>query len=131
MQMGQSWVTHVGNIGIEVNFIDIHHTVLLAGLVFCVRRVGLVDELADEAIANSEMGKSSRTSALTICSITGCDCLSFKICRISSISLGGSRTSACASARGLSKTIAISISPPAFLIRVDRPACIRCKIAKA
>ena len=89
----------------------------------------MVEELADEANANSEVGKSSR--ALTIPSITGCDCLSCIICRISSMSLGGSWTSACASATGLSKAIATSIPHPSFLIRADRPACIRCKIAKA
>ena len=118
---------------IKVNLIDIGRTVLSAVLVFVsgVWRICLVDELADEANANSEVGKSSRTLALTIPSITGCDCLSCIICRISSMSLGGSRTSACASARGLSKAIATSISPPSFLIRVDRPVCIQRKFAKA
>ena len=98
---------------------------------FLCQAYWLGDELADEADAKSEVGKSSRTSALTIPSITGCDCLSCIICRISSMSLDGSWTSACASARGLSTATATSISYQSFLIRAERPVCIRCKIAKA
>ena len=51
----------------------------------CVR----LPPLEEEAVANSEMGKSCRTSGLTICAMTGCDCLSFRICMISAISVVG------------------------------------------
>ena len=81
--------------------------------------------------SNSEMGRSSRTSALSICSMTGCDFLSSNICRISSTNLIGLWTSDCASARGLSKTIATSISPPSFLMIGERPVCIWCRTANA
>ena len=87
--------------------------------------------LDDEAVANSEGGKSSRTSGWTICAMTGCDYLSFIICMISLTSAGGSSTSAFAAAKGLSSTMATSISPPSFLMSADRPACILFKIATA
>ena len=43
----------------------------------------------------------------------------------------GSSTSAFASASGLSRTMAMSISPPSFWIRAGRPACICARIATA
>ena len=43
----------------------------------------------------------------------------------------GSSTSAFASASGLSRTMAMSISPPSFWIRVGRPACTSARIATA
>ena len=41
----------------------------------------------------------------------------------------GSSTNALASASGLSRTMAISISPPSFWMRAGRPACICSRIA--
>ena len=43
----------------------------------------------------------------------------------------GSSTNALASASGLSRTMAISISPPYFWMRAGRPACICSRIATA
>ena len=43
----------------------------------------------------------------------------------------GSSTNALASASGLSRTMAISISPPSFWMRAGRPACICARIATA
>ena len=43
----------------------------------------------------------------------------------------GAFTNACASASGLSSTIAMSISPPSFLMRAGLPACICSRIATA
>ena len=43
----------------------------------------------------------------------------------------GSSTNALASASGLSRTMAMSISLPSFWMRADRPACIGARIATA
>ena len=117
---GQSWVTHVGSIGINLWYWPACPFCCVG---FWVGRIDLIDELA-EARSDSDAGISSRTSALNIPSMTGCDCLSFIICKISATSFCGSPTSACASAKGLSKAMATSILPPSFLIRADRPVCI-------
>ena len=50
---------------------------------------------------------------------------------ISRVEAAGSFTSALASASGLSRTMAMSISPPSFWIRAGRPACISARIATA
>ena len=50
---------------------------------------------------------------------------------ISSIKASGLSTNAWASESGLSSTMAISISPPSFLMRVVLPCCILFKIATA
>ena len=76
-------------------------------------------------------GKSSLTSGWIICAMIGCECLSCMICAISLMNALGSSTSAWASASGLSSTMAMSISPPSFLIRAARPSCILFRIATA
>ena len=50
---------------------------------------------------------------------------------ISRVNAAGSSTSAFASANGLSRTMAMSISPPSFWIRAGRPACTSARIATA
>ena len=85
----------------------------------------------DEPVAHSENSKSSLRSGLSICAMTGCECLSCMICAISLMNASGSSTSAWASASGLSSTVAMSISPPSFLIRAVRPSCILFRIATA
>ena len=54
-----------------------------------------------------------------------------RILVISRVKAAGSSTSALASASGLSRTMAMSISPPSFWIRAGRPACICARIATA
>ena len=94
---------------------------------FCVRRIGLVDELADVTrLLQTQRWVSHLAHRLwPFLRQLGCDCLSCIICRIPSMSLDGSWTSACASARRLSKAIATSISHPSFLITAERPVCIQ------
>ena len=48
-----------------------------------------------------------------------------------SLNAAGSSTSSFASASGLSRTMAMSISPPSLRIIVGRPACISARIATA
>ena len=57
--------------------------------------------------------------------------LSSRILVISRVKAAGSSTNALASASGLSRTMAISISPPSFWMRAGRPACICERIATA
>ena len=79
---------------------------------------------SDDTVAHSEGGKSSRTSGWSICAMTGWACLFCMIFVISSIKASGSSTNAWASASGLSSTMAMSISPPSFLMRAVLPSCI-------
>ena len=58
-------------------------------------------------------------------------CFAIRILVISRVKAAGSSTSAFASASGLSRTMAMSISPPSFWIRAGRPACICARIATA
>ena len=58
-------------------------------------------------------------------------CFAIRIPVISRVKAAGSSTSAFASASGLSRTMAMSISPPSFWIRAGRPACICARIATA
>ena len=97
---------------------------------YCVAPVRLL-WLSDEPVAHSEGGKSSRTSGWIICAMTGWACLSCMIFVISRINASGSSTNAWASASGLSSTMAMSISPPSFLMRAVLPSCILFKIATA
>ena len=50
---------------------------------------------------------------------------------ISRVNAAGSSTNFFASASGLSRTMAMSISPPSLWIIVGRPACISARIATA
>ena len=86
---------------------------------------------SDEAVAHSEGGKSSRTSGWSICAMTGWACLFCMIFVIASMKASGSSTSACASASGLSSTMAMSISAPSFLMSAVLPSCILFKVATA
>ena len=67
----------------------------------------------------------------SICAMTGCACLFWMICIISNMKASGSSTSAWASESGLSSTMAMSISPPSFLMRGVLPSCILFKITTA
>ena len=67
----------------------------------------------------------------SICCSTGWFCLSDRTLVISRRKAVGSSTNACASGRGLSKTMAISISLPSSWISAGRPSCICSKIATA
>ena len=58
-------------------------------------------------------------------------CFSRRIRVISRVNAAGSSTSAFASASGLSRTMAMSISPPSLWIMVGRPACTSARIATA
>ena len=66
-----------------------------------------------------------------IWAISGWVCLSRRIRVISRVNAAGSSTSAFASASGLSRTMAMSISPPSLWIIVGRPAWISARIATA
>ena len=59
-----------------------------------------LSRLADEPAAHSDGGRSSLTSGLSICAMTGCECLSCIMCAISLRKASGSLTSAWASANG-------------------------------
>ena len=85
----------------------------------------------EELAALSEGGGSSFTSGLIICAITGWFCLSCMILVIAWMKASGASTNALASASGLSSTMAMSISPPSFLMRAGFPACICSRIATA
>ena len=79
----------------------------------------------EELAAHAEGGRSSLTSGWIICAMTGCLCLSCMICVTARMNASGSLTSALASASGLSNTIAMSISPPSFLMRAVLPFCMQ------
>ena len=70
-------------------------------------------------------------AGLIICAISGWLCFPSRILAISRVKAAGSSTNALASASGLSRTMAISISPPSFWMRAGRPACICARIATA
>ena len=91
------------------------------GRVTAPRRLWPPEELA----ALSEGGGSSFTSGLIICAITGWFCLSCMILVMAWMKALGASTKAFASTSGRSSTMAMSISPPSFLIRAGFPACIR------
>ena len=78
-----------------------------------------------------EGGGSPLPAGLIICAISGWFCFSSRILVISRVKAAGSSTSALASASGLSRTMAMSISPPSFWMRAGRPACICARIATA
>ena len=97
------------------------------GRVTAPRRLWPPEELA----ALSEGAGSSFTSGLIICAMTGWICLSCMILVMAWMKALGASTKAFASASGRSNTMAMSISPPSFLIRVGLPACIRSRMATA
>ena len=66
-----------------------------------------------------------------IWAMSGWFCFSRRIRVISRVNAAGSSTSAFASASGLSRTMAMSISPPSLWIMVGRPACTSARIATA
>ena len=70
-------------------------------------------------------------SCWSICCSIGCFCLSDRTLVISRRKAVGFSTSACASGRGLSKTIAINMSPPSSWMSAGRPFCNWSRIAAA
>ena len=70
-------------------------------------------------------------AGLIIWAISGWLCFAIRILVISRVKAAGSSTNALTSASGLSRTMAMSISPPSFWIRAGRPACICARIATA
>ena len=76
-------------------------------------------------------GGSLLSAGFIMWAISGWLCFSRRILVISRVKAAGSSTSAFASASGLSRTMAMSISPPSFWIRAGRPACISARIATA
>ena len=76
-------------------------------------------------------GGSLLSAGLIIWAMSGWVCLSRRIRVISRVNAAGLSTSAFASANGLSRTIAMSISPPSLWIIVGRPACTSARIATA
>ena len=76
-------------------------------------------------------GGSLLAAGFIIWAISGWVCLSRRIRVISRVNAAGSSTSAFASASGLSRTMAMSISPPSLWIIVGRPAWISARIATA
>ena len=64
-------------------------------------------------------------AGLIICAISGWFCFSSRILVISRVKAAGSSTSAFASASGLSRTMAMSISPPSFWMRPVRLASVQ------
>ena len=93
-------------------------------------------EAARGSPVTSTTGCSSIGEWITACrwfhqAISGWVCLSRRIRVISRVNAAGSSTSAVASASGLSRTMAMSISPPSLWIIVCRPAWIPARIATA
>ena len=86
--------------------------------------------LAPLAAAAAE-GGLLLAAGFIIWAISGWVCLSRRIRVISRANAAGSSTSAFASASGLSRTMAMSISPPSLWIIVGRPAWISARIATA
>ena len=76
-------------------------------------------------------GGSLLSAGLIIWAMSGWFCLSRRIRVISRVNAAGSSTSSFASASGLSRTMAMSISPPSLWIIVGRPACTSARIATA
>ena len=76
-------------------------------------------------------GGSLLSAGFIIWAISGWLCFSRRILVISRVKAAGSSTSAFASASGLSRTMAMSISPPSLWIIVGRPACTSARIATA
>ena len=76
-------------------------------------------------------GGSLLAAGFIIWAMSGWVCLSRRIRVISRVNAAGSSTSAFASASGLSRTMAMSISPPSLWMIVGRPACISARIATA
>ena len=76
-------------------------------------------------------GGSLLSAGLIIWAMSGWVCLSRRIRVISRVNAAGSSTSSFASASGLSRTMAMSISPPSLWIIVGRPACTSARIATA
>ena len=85
----------------------------------------------EELAALSKGAGSSSASGLIICAMTGWFCLSCMILVMAWMKALGASTKAFASASCRSNTMAMSISPPSFLIRAGLPACIRSRIATA
>ena len=85
----------------------------------------------EELAALSKGVGSSSASGLIICAMTGWFCLFCMILVMAWMKALGASTKAFASASGRSNTMAMSISPPSFLIRASLPACIRSRIATA
>ena len=83
-------------------------------------------------LAAAVAGRGSLLSAgFIIWAMSGWVRLSRRIRVISRVNAAGSSTSSFASASGLSRTMAMSISPPSLWIIVGRPACISARIATA
>ena len=78
-----------------------------------------------------EGGGSLLSAGFIIWAMSGWVRLSRRIRVISRVNAAGSSTSSFASASGLSRTMAMSISPPSLWIIVGRPACISARIATA
>ena len=76
-------------------------------------------------------GGLSPWTVWSICLRTGWFCLSESTLVISWRKAAGSSTRAWASERGLSSTMAISMSPPSFWMSAGRPSCICSRIATA
>ena len=74
-------------------------------------------------------GGSPLSASFIIWAVSGWFCFSRRIRVISRVNAAGSSTSAFASASGLSRTMAMSISPPSLWIMVGRPACTSARIA--
>ena len=71
------------------------------------------------------------SAGFIIWAISGWLCFSRRILVISRVKAAESSTSAFASANGLSRTMAMSISPPSFWIRAGWPACTSARIPTA
>ena len=76
-------------------------------------------------------GGSPLSAGFIIWAMSGWFCFSRRIRVILRVNAAGSSTSAFASASGLSRTMAMSISPPSLWIMVGRPACTSARIATA
>ena len=93
-----------------------------------VRGSSLLPALLAAALAG---GGSPLSAGFTIWAMSGWFCFSRRIRVISRVNAAGSSTSALASASGLSRTMAMSISPPSLWIMVGRPACTSARIGTA
>ena len=74
-----------------------------------------------------EGSESPLPAGLIICAMREWLCFAIRILVISRVKAARSSTGAFASASGLSRTMAMSISPPSFWMRAGWPACILCK----
>ena len=113
---------------------------VLVLLLFCCCFVVLLVDLLETILFNCAMspcvtgtaGLSFRFMIVrSICWKIGCSCWLDKTWVISCKKAVGFSTSACASGRDLSKTIAINISPPSSWMSAGRPFCNWSRIATA